>query len=74
MLDGASLTENSKTPTPFCPLSVIMPVKSGTTKIFLGNLSETATPDDVRPLFEAYGKVVEADVIKNYGFVVSWTG
>ncbi|XP_037084041.1 RNA-binding protein 4-like isoform X2 [Pollicipes pollicipes] len=46
-----------------------MPVKSGTVKIFLGNLSDAATPDTIRPLFEAYGKVVEADVIKNYGFV-----
>ncbi|XP_037071302.1 RNA-binding protein lark-like [Pollicipes pollicipes] len=46
-----------------------MPVKSGTVKIFLGNLSDAATPDTVRPLFEAFGKVVEADVIKNYGFV-----
>ncbi|KAF0290261.1 RNA-binding protein lark [Amphibalanus amphitrite] len=46
-----------------------MPVKSGTTKIFLGNLSDAATPDVIRPLFEAFGTVVEADVIKNYGFV-----
>ena len=48
-----------------------MPSRSGTVKIFLGNLSESASADDVRPLFEAYGTVVEADVIKNYGFVVS---
>ncbi|XP_043212766.1 RNA-binding protein lark-like, partial [Amphibalanus amphitrite] len=46
-----------------------MPSRSGTVKIFLGNLSDSATPDDVRPLFEEYGTVVEADVIKNYGFV-----
>jgi len=46
-----------------------MPSRTGTIKLFLGNLSDAATPDDVRPLFEAYGKVVEADVIKNYGFV-----
>ena len=48
-----------------------MPVRTGTVKIFLGNLSEAATADDVRPLFEEFGRVVEADVIKNYGFVVS---
>ena len=57
--------------TPLPVDSAEMPVKSGTTKIFLGNLSDSATPDVVRPLFEAFGTVVEADVIKNYGFVVS---
>ncbi|XP_059472313.1 RNA-binding protein lark isoform X1 [Neocloeon triangulifer] len=41
----------------------------GTFKIFVGNLSSNATVNDVRPLFEKYGKVVECDVMKNYGFV-----
>ncbi|KAL1121988.1 hypothetical protein AAG570_003396 [Ranatra chinensis] len=47
-----------------------MPVSSvGTFKIFVGNLSDKTTTNDIRPLFEKYGKVVECDVVKNYGFV-----
>ncbi|XP_046405603.1 RNA-binding protein lark-like isoform X1 [Ischnura elegans] len=41
----------------------------GTFKIFVGNLSDKSTIEDVRPLFEKYGKVVECDVVKNFGFV-----
>jgi len=44
---------------------------AGTFKIFIGNLAEKTTAADVKPLFEKYGKVVECDVVKNYGFVVS---
>lgn len=40
-----------------------------TFKIFIGNLSEKTTANDIRPLFEKYGKVVECDVMKNFGFV-----
>lgn len=43
----------------------------GTFKIFVGNLSDKTTSADIRPLFEKFGKVVECDVVKNYGFVVS---
>lgn len=43
----------------------------GTFKIFIGNLSDKSTNSDIKPLFEKYGKVVECDVVKNYGFVVS---
>ncbi|CAH1407230.1 unnamed protein product [Nezara viridula] len=47
-----------------------MPVSSvGTFKIFVGNLSDTTKTADIKPLFEKYGKVVECDVVKNYGFV-----
>jgi RNA-binding protein 4 len=42
----------------------------GTFKIFVGNLSSNTTAADVKPLFEKYGKVVECDIMKNYGFVV----
>lgn len=49
-----------------------MPVSSvGTFKIFVGNLSDKTGSVDIKPLFEKYGKVVECDVVKNYGFVVS---
>lgn len=41
----------------------------GTFKIFIGNLADKTTADDLRPHFEKYGKVVECDVVKNYGFV-----
>lgn len=43
----------------------------GTFKIFIGNLADKTTNADIKPLFEKYGKVVECDVVKNYGFVVS---
>ncbi|XP_071525331.1 uncharacterized protein [Panulirus ornatus] len=43
--------------------------RGDTFKIFVGNLSDYATGADIRELFEAHGKVVEADVVKNYGFV-----
>lgn len=42
---------------------------AGTFKIFIGNLAEKSSVTDLRPLFEKYGKVVECDVVKNYGFV-----
>lgn len=42
---------------------------AGTFKIFIGNLAEKTNTTDIRPLFEKYGKVVECDVVKNYGFV-----
>lgn len=44
---------------------------AGTFKIFVGNLADKTTADELRPHFEKYGKVVECDVVKNYGFVVS---
>ena len=48
---------------------VKMPVRGNTFKIFIGNLSDRTTNDDLRGLFEAHGTVVEADAVKNYGFV-----
>ena len=46
-----------------------MPVRGNTFKIFVGNLSDRTTAEDIRGLFENHGTVVEADVVKNYGFV-----
>lgn len=43
--------------------------QKNTFKIFVGNLSDFATSADIREIFENYGTVVEADVMKNYGFV-----
>lgn len=42
----------------------------GTFKIFIGKIPEKTVPQDIKPLFERYGKVLECDVVKNYGFVV----
>ncbi|XP_044739643.1 RNA-binding protein lark isoform X2 [Chrysoperla carnea] len=42
---------------------------AGTFKIFVGNLAEKTAISDIKPLFEKYGKVIECDVVKNYGFV-----
>lgn len=38
-------------------------------KIFIGNLACNATPEELRELFEKYGKVSECDIVRNYGFV-----
>lgn len=38
-------------------------------KIFVGNLSPSATKEDLRTLFSQYGKVAECDVLRNFGFV-----
>lgn len=42
---------------------------AGTFKIFIGNLADKTSINDIKPLFEKYGKVVECDIVKNYGFV-----
>lgn len=38
-------------------------------KLFIGNLDESTKAAEIRTLFEKYGKIVECDVVKNYGFV-----
>ncbi|KAI1898507.1 hypothetical protein AGOR_G00073060 [Albula goreensis] len=38
-------------------------------KIFIGNLSQDTTVEDLRSLFSQYGKISECDVLKRYGFV-----
>ena len=43
-----------------------------TFKLFIGNLDESTKATDIRTLFEKYavqGKIIECDVVKNYGFV-----
>lgn len=42
-----------------------------TTKIFVGNLADNVKANQVRALFAKYGTVVECDIVRNYGFVVS---
>ena len=46
-----------------------MVVQGNTFKLFVGNLSDRTTNEELRALFEEHGTVVEADVMKNYGFV-----
>ena len=46
-----------------------MPVRGNTYKIFVGNIAEQITSRSLRELFEPFGTVVEADAVKNYGFV-----
>lgn len=43
--------------------------KRNTTKIFIGNVKDGTTADELRTLFEQYGGVSEADVCSGYGFV-----
>lgn len=44
--------------------------KRNTTKIFIGNVKDGTTSDELRALFEEHGAVSEADVCSGYGFVV----
>merc|ERR1719357_1758061 len=39
------------------------------TKLFVGNLAEGTTPAQLKELFTRYASVMEADIIKNFGFV-----
>ncbi|KAJ8266174.1 hypothetical protein GJAV_G00126800, partial [Gymnothorax javanicus] len=39
------------------------------TKIYVGNVPEGVTAAKIKELFQAYGKVVECDIVKNYAFV-----
>ena len=43
----------------------------GTTKIFVGNIRDGTTSEQLRALFQPYGRVTEADVLSGFGFVVS---
>lgn len=42
---------------------------TATTKIFVGNLTDKTRAPEVRELFSKYGTVIEADIVRNYGFV-----
>ncbi|TRY54140.1 hypothetical protein DNTS_034824, partial [Danionella cerebrum] len=39
------------------------------TKIYVGNVPEGVTAAKIKELFQAYGKVVECDIVKNFAFV-----
>ena len=39
------------------------------TKLFVGNFDPNCTAEDIRSLFEEYGKVVECDLVRDYCFV-----
>lgn len=45
---------------------------TSTVKIFVGNLSKSTSNEKIRELFETYGAVAEADVLGEFGFVVSY--
>jgi len=38
-------------------------------KIFVGNIADGVTSQQMRELFEKYGRVTECDVLGTYGFV-----
>ena len=50
-------------------LLLFMRAVSEMVKPFIGNLPREATEQEIRSPFEQYGKVLECDIIKNYGFV-----
>lgn len=39
-------------------------------KLFVGNLPDGTTNDELREIFAEHGDVAECDVIKNYAFIV----
>ena len=39
------------------------------TKLFIGNISDSCTEDDLKQHFQGVGKIVEHAIIRNYGFV-----
>lgn len=39
------------------------------TKLFVGNVSDSCTEDDLKAAFEKYGPISEHAIIRNYGFV-----
>ncbi|XP_056383346.1 RNA-binding protein 14-like isoform X1 [Hyla sarda] len=45
------------------------PRPQNTWKIFVGNVGTDCDASDLRTMFEAYGKVIECDVVKDYAFV-----
>lgn len=45
------------------------PRPQNTWKIFVGNVSTACDASELRTMFEAYGRVVECDVVKDYAFV-----
>ena len=42
------------------------------TKLYVGNLAETASEKGIRELFESFGQVNEVAVLRGFGFVVSF--
>ncbi|KAK4884547.1 hypothetical protein RN001_000818 [Aquatica leii] len=42
---------------------------ANTTKVFVGSLPATVTTDDLKRLFEPYGKIVECDIANRCGFL-----
>jgi RNA-binding protein 4 len=45
---------------------------SGSTKLYVGNLPESAREKDLRDLFQSFGEVNEVAVLGGYGFIVSF--
>ncbi|XP_071080287.1 RNA-binding protein lark-like isoform X1 [Haliotis cracherodii] len=39
------------------------------TKVFVGNLTESCSKIHLQRMFEAYGSIVECDIIRNYAFI-----
>lgn len=44
--------------------------RRSTTKIFVGNIKDGTTNEELQTIFEPHGVVAEADVVSGFGFVV----
>lgn len=67
LLNGSRLNVELSTATTQGKRKIVS--RFGSTKIFVGNIRDGTTSDQLRILFEAFGKVVEADVLSGFGFV-----
>ena len=47
--------------------------RSVSTKLFVGKLPDTLSVSLLKSEFEAFGKVMECDIVKDYAFVVSYS-
>lgn len=53
------------------PKAVSLSRDNAMSKLYVGNLSDSANEKDLRELFQAFGEVEEVAVLRGYGFVVS---
>ena len=52
---------------------VMVHFRLGTIKIYVGQIRVRTTSEQLQALFQAYGRVTEAEVLSGFGFVVSVT-
>ena len=69
LLTGFFLLLRCATPDFFVKILLILGPRKPSQKLFIGNIAEGTTNEQLKSVFERFAGVIEADVIKNYGFV-----